>query len=90
MLGHPAALPAHWINLARQSYEENAMPPMVNDVPMSDETFADFTDAIKIAEAKGRSRAEAIDEIIAKGLKTYAKPLAEFRAFAAKQGALEV
>lgn len=62
--------------------------PLVHDVPMSDETFADFTDAVKIGEAKGKNRAEVIDDIIAKGLKSYAKPLSEFRAFAAKQAAM--
>lgn len=62
------------------------MPPMVNDINMSDSTYANFVDTVKILEAKGLSRAEALDRVVADGLKPHAKKLEEFRAFAAKSG----
>lgn len=62
------------------------MPPMVNDVSMTDETFADYSDTVKMLQGKGLSYAEAVNKIIADGIKAQAKKLAEWRAAAQAKG----
>lgn len=58
--------------------------PMIPDVSMSDATFADFTDAVKLAEADGISRADIVEGIIVDGLKPYQKRIKAARAAAAE------